>query len=1513
MKKFISVLLSLIISISIIPFSERSVFAQDEELVDIDIFKAQCMAGIAEDNHSDAVDQCVNLYNYYVNDNIYSPTQTFLDSLYANDGLMALYETWQIYNLEKTPSAALQQMASKEDYYESLIIGMYQKALVQQSDMRELLNNKILNDSKDMVSTLCEITSAADAAELSGMMALSDPETYTKVTETVESKYPSGIASKIVGNISLMFEAAENVVDALDRISLYASMAELDESSKLWLQQLYDACDSNVPVELKNAVANLKDASMGFADAALVSVKENTFSLSLWAFDSVINAGIQSAAALNPITNAVMIGLTAGKTICNIFFGSDGIYEQLYLMECIYEVQDLSRKVAEGCKNTFINNQTKENAMAFNYAVDCYYESIINIDIDCMKSFLDKLYNGGIDLGSAGGVLDLVISWVYGTPDDYDDAVDSLESLRNTRITNKQNLEAYVWIALMANHPETYNYYFPDKDMVPVTSLSLLVTYILPEGYEHETNKTKIVEGDDATYWVDYSPEEADLTDYTITVSDPEILQVKDGVILALKPGKATVTVTSTADDHVFDTEEIEVIERNNNPNLIPVTDPSCFTYTISKNEVIITGLIEGYIPLTINIPSLIEGYPVTSIQYGAFSKCDYLNNLVIPASVKKIGSQIFFSPTLENLYYLGSVNDWCNIFENEQYEYNVYPNECAEFFYIKGSLKFSDSISEIPSDAFKNCKSLSKIIIPNSVSCIGNYAFGECCNLTNIIIGDGVINIGAYAFTGCDKLVEISIGSNVTTIGYNAFGSCSSLESINIPGNVKYIHDSAFSWCDQLSNINIENGVESIGHEVFCGCVDLNNITIPNSVSYLGENLFIGCYSLENIDVDDKNFFYCSENGILFNKDKTKLVQFPGGKDIENYIIPNSVIEVGSYAFAYCNKLQNITVSDSVTNIGYRAFIYCVSAQTIYISDRVENIGEGYPDTFEGCISLESIIVSPENNFFSSEDGVLFDKNKNTLLKYPDAKIDKEYIVPDSVKKIGATAFLNLAFVGDSIKVGNDLFYIKDTLQCVIIPEGVTSIEKNAFSYRQSLKNILISNSVMEISNDAFSDCKNISILGYEGSFAEEFCRTKNIPFNTLKKLSDSKYGIEVFERQKGLLPQNAQLKIERVNTIKDNVSYNIVIIKDNKELQPNGTVTVKLPMPDGMEGNVCKVYRQESDGSYTDMNAVYQDGYMVFTTDHFSRYVLTESDPNNADITNSDFEYTVLDDGTIAITKYNGNDTILRIPSQIGGCAVTSINGFDSNYSLEEVWIPNSVTSIGNAAFYGCENLKCVVIGNGITEIPESAFRNCFSLEKIVISDSVNSIPRMTFWDAKIDAIIYGYKDSEAEIYQQEEMHAASGFYVLPDITDDGELSLYYSLEETMINEVIFSLYLNLNAESIAVKDSQGNTVTNTEQTILPGMIFDVTLDDGSKLVFSVPDAAIGDSNESEILYGDLNSDGLVNKKDSLLMKMYLADNATVIDMQAADVYADGTINKKDSLYLKQYLAGLDVELGL
>ena len=147
-------------------------------------------------------------------------------------------------------------------------------------------------------------------------------------------------------------------------------------------------------------------------------------------------------------------------------------------------------------------------------------------------------------------------------------------------------------------------------------------------------------------------------------------------------------------------------------------------------------------------------------------------------------------------------------------------------------------------------------------------------------VLDDGTVEITGY--NGSDGNVDIPSeidGMTVTRIDLQAFYGCESIKSITIPGSMTEIGDSAFYRCTSLKSITIPSGVTSIGDEVFHGCASLTSITIPNSVTEIGKDAFYGCTSLTAIDVATGYKYYVSENGVLYNKDKTDLICYPAGK----------------------------------------------------------------------------------------------------------------------------------------------------------------------------------------------------------------------------------------------------------------------------------------------------------------------------------------------------------------------------------------------------------------------------------------------------------------------------------------------------------------------------------------------------------------------------------------------------------------------------------------------------------
>jgi hypothetical protein len=180
--------------------------------------------------------------------------------------------------------------------------------------------------------------------------------------------------------------------------------------------------------------------------------------------------------------------------------------------------------------------------------------------------------------------------------------------------------------------------------------------------------------------------------------------------------------------------------------------------------------------------------------------------------------------------------------------------------------------------------------------------------SIKTVIIEDGVTSIGNDAFVGYGyaNLTSVTIGNSVTSIGNYAFCECYNLTLVTIP-----------------------NSVISIGNYAFYGC-NLTSVTIPNSVTNIGDGAFDWCSSLTAIDVSEDNTAYSSENGVLFNKEKTILVQYPEGKPDVDYAIPNSVTDIGDWAFDNCDNLTSVTIPNSVTDIGNGAFAWCSSLTSV-------------------------------------------------------------------------------------------------------------------------------------------------------------------------------------------------------------------------------------------------------------------------------------------------------------------------------------------------------------------------------------------------------------------------------------------------------------------------------------------------------------------------------------------------------------------------------------------------------
>ena len=410
----------------------------------------------------------------------------------------------------------------------------------------------------------------------------------------------------------------------------------------------------------------------------------------------------------------------------------------------------------------------------------------------------------------------------------------------------------------------------------------------------------------------------------------------------------------------------------------------------------------------------------------------------------------------------------------------------CSAFANCKSliSVEFPDGLAKIENLAFCGCTSLERVVIPQNVSEIGADSFCNCSSIKTVELSGGQIQIGCGAFAGCSSLEDakisgarviddgtfrdcaslrsVRLAGGVESINRSAFADCRNLKTLELPEGLKDICNSAFSGCENLDSVKLPQGLENIGICAFKGCSSLKEVSIPDSVEMVGAECFKDCRSLASVEAGPavwiaRDAFCGCESLPKELISGTTLLRV--SSDAEEYVVPEGIETIGTWAFAGNNTIRRIVLPDSATVIRDGAFEECRALETVENTTNVKSLGQSAfacstalksapdfpmvevlnPDVYQRCTSLTNVHLSPvlktiRREAFAHCVGLL------------------EVDIPSGVREIEFEAFCGCR-----------------SLRKVILPEGLRKIESDAFKGCASIQDLTIPSSVIGIGKHAF------------------------------------------------------------------------------------------------------------------------------------------------------------------------------------------------------------------------------------------------------------------------------------------------------------------------------------------------------------------------------------------------------------------------------------------------------------
>lgn len=726
----------------------------------------------------------------------------------------------------------------------------------------------------------------------------------------------------------------------------------------------------------------------------------------------------------------------------------------------------------------------------------------------------------------------------------------------------------------------------------------------------------------------------------------------------------------------------------------------------------------------------------------GAFFGMKNLKSVILPDRVVSIGAEAFAESALNEI-----------VFSNKGKTMNI--GDKAFYLTYLTEIHLGSRISSIGKGVFSDIKTLTSFSAVGGITEIPEEGFMNCSALKTVNIDGNVKKIGKRAFYNCG--LERIEGTGIYCVCEEAFTY--SLIKSAVIGNDACDHDAeiesrAFYGADKLVSVSIgTNKNISIGKFAFTGCIMLNELSIKGAKAEIAPGFAAGAGNLGEGFVltetaDDGNYYYDTEEKVVFSKDKTTFVFYPSGKKGSNFVLGSTVDEIGDYAFYGSSGLTGIIIDYDGENViarGENSFTSANGGLMIYVGKKMVDLykNEWAMDNIKpNEVTAEGFVLERQNSGkytiidYLGEDrdivinGQIIGEVEETVDGKTVTKQIKYEVVGISENAFGNNIFINSVVIGNGIKsVGTGAFRNCVNLKSVVISETVTGIKSYAFYNCKSLKEVVFHSdgSLINIGNYAFFGCESLKSIeipaGVEqiGIFAFSDAKSlKTVIINDGVEF----IGSNVFENCVNLINITFPATLKTMGSYLFGGCERLIYIKFNGETVPTIEETTFAGVINSLYFFVPTVAEQayKIDIMWRKHISKILSAEDVCSVEGYEKYVIKE-------ITDG-YELVAF------IGTDNYEDRHITIKSNIGdGINIVSIGEYAIGQFVESLTIEEGVKTIANRAFYYAANLQSVTLPASLEKIGGYAFIELDGLRKVEISDysesKLTSIGEYAFYD--------------------------------------------------------------------------------------------------------------------------------------------------------------------------------------